>query len=228
MTPIHLRIYLLLSIALQIAFGSYGFVLVGNHKASCLYESTAIHVASNNEDWISLVELQDKGSQSPVRKLVIEEGDGNAVQKGSSVEIEYIGTLVGEQDWTSEDVISCWLSELQGLNHLSEVFLEKGIDGSMLMDETKFTEDFCTNELDISNKIQAKKLVMAARRIAKQQQDHEAGSEFDSSHKRGKNFSFVLGRGKVIKAMDLAVSTSLLVNELDWSVDRIMHTDQRV
>jgi hypothetical protein len=96
------------------------------------------------------------------------------------------------------------------------------------MDETKFTEDFCTNELDISNKIQAKKLVMAARRIAKQQKDHQAGSEFDSSHKRGKNFSFVLGRGKVIKAMDLAVSTSLLVNELDWSVDRIMHTDQRV
>ncbi|EED91092.1 hypothetical protein THAPSDRAFT_35200, partial [Thalassiosira pseudonana CCMP1335] len=34
-----------------------------------------------------------------------------------------------------------------------------------------------------------------------------AGTVFDSSEERGKNFSFVLGAAKVIKAMDLLVST---------------------
>ena len=173
------------------------------------YKPTPVGAAAvpDGEDWIPLVDTENNGngSPSPVMKLVQEAGSGDVPQKGSTVEIEYTGTLVGEKDWSAQDVVSCWLSELQGLNHLSDVFLEKGIDGIMLMDETKFNEDYCLNELGISNKIQAKKLVMAAKRIAKQQEYHVAGTEFDSSITRERNFSFVLGGGKVIKAMDLAV-----------------------
>ena len=59
--------------------------------------------------------------------------------------------------------------------------------------------------LGFENKIQAKKLVMASRRLAKQSVDHPPGTEFDSSDARGANYSFVLGRGRVVRAMDLAV-----------------------
>eukprot|EP00956_Cyclotella_meneghiniana_P007494 scaffold10154_cov63-Cyclotella_meneghiniana.AAC.17 len=155
------------------------------------YKPTPVGAAAvpDGEDWIPLVDTENNGNESPspVMKLVQEVGSGDVPREGSTVKIEYTGTLVGEKDWSAQDVVSCWLSELQGLNHLSDVFLEKGIDGSMLMDEAKFNEEYCLNELGISNKIQAKKLVMAAKRIAKQQQDHVAGG------------------GKVIKAMDLAV-----------------------
>ena len=201
-----LRVYLISSIAVLNTSGSYGFVPLC--KSGLLHPvKSAIDASPDSRDWISIIEVENNGYQSPVRKLVIEEGSGDIAQEGSAVEIEYTGTLIGEQDWSSYDVVSCWLSELQGLSHLSDVFLAKDIDGALLMDETKFTEDFCMNELEISNKIQAKKLVMAAKRIAKQQQNHETGAEFDSSIERGKNFSFVLGGGKVIKAMDLIVST---------------------
>ena len=43
------------------------------------------------------------------------------------------------------------------------------------------------------------------RRIAKQSIDHPPGTAFDSSDARGANYSFVLGRGRVVRAMDLAV-----------------------
>lgn len=202
---IYPRVFLLLSIALLCSFDSHGFVSICSSNQSVQF-STAVYTVSGG-DWISLVEAENLDSQPPVRKLIVEEGSGGVAQKGSNVEIEYTGKFMGEMSWSSQDVVSCWLSELQGLHHLSDTFLAKGIDGSMLMDETKFTENFCMNKLEISNKIHAKKLVMAAKRLAKQQLDHEAGTEFDSSIKRGKNFSFTLGGGKVIKAMDLAVSS---------------------
>ena len=67
--------------------------------------------------------------------------------------------------------------------------------------------------LGFENKIQAKKLVMASRRLAKQSVDHPPGTAFDSSDARGANYSFVLGRGRVVRAMDLAVR-SMRVGEL--------------
>jgi FKBP-type peptidyl-prolyl cis-trans isomerase len=77
-----------------------------------------------------------------------------------------------------------------------------------LMDSTFFTEDFLMNELGLSNKIQCKKLVMASKRLTKQQDDFPAGLEFDSSAERGP-FKFTLGAGKVIRAYELAVATML-------------------
>ena len=64
----------------------------------------------------------------PVKKLVLEEGDGELPTDGSSVEIEYTGTLVGEKEWSAQDVADCWLSELQGLDHLKADFLQNNVD----------------------------------------------------------------------------------------------------
>ena len=155
-----------------------------------------------SEDWIPLV--TDSSDIAPVKKLILEEGEGELPTDGSSVEIEYTGTLVGEKHWTAQDVADCWLSELQGLDHLKEEFLQNNIDFALLSDTDVFTEDFCITTLGISNKIQAKKLIMARNRLTKSQDEHPAGTVFDSSASRGKNFAFNLGKG-AIKGIDLAV-----------------------
>lgn len=162
--------------------------------------------AADDEAWISLSE----NHPNAVRKQTIEEGSGEIAPAGASVELEYEGTLQGERDWTTDDVVECWLSQLQGLDHLVPSFVENDISGSKLMDAEFFTEQFCADKLSLSNKIQIKKLVMAARRITKQQNEIAPGTVFDSSIERGKNFSFVLGKGKAIRAMDLAVSSMKL------------------
>ena len=146
-----------------------------------------------------------------MKKLVLEEGNGELPTDGSSVEIEYTGTLVGEKDWSAQDVADCWLSQLQGLDHLKAEFIQNNIDFALLSDTNVFTEEFCTTTLGISNKIQAKKLLMARNRLTKSQDEHPAGTVFDSSAERGKNFTFNLGKG-AIKAIDLAVR-SMLVGE---------------
>ena len=154
---------------------------------------------TNEGDWVTLAES--------VRKIVLEEGSGELPQPGSAVELEYTGTLLGEIEWSTDDVVRCWLSNLQGLDTLADTFMEKNIDGSKLMDSSYFTEEFCLRELEIANKIQAKKLVMAAKRIARQQDDFQPGTQFDSSATRGKNYSFKMGEGKVIKCIELTVAT---------------------
>jgi FK506-binding protein 4/5 len=165
------------------------------HSATRL--STA-HALSSDQDWVSLAD--------GVKKRVIEKGEGNVAQEKSAVKVEYTGTLVGEQDWTVQDVVDCWLDKQQGLDHLKDAFMERQIDGSKLMDSNFFTEEFVTNELQLSNKIQCKKLVMASKRLAKQQKEFLVGTEFDSSKERGP-FKFTLGEGKVIRACELAVAT---------------------
>ena len=169
-------------------------------SASVLAAATTTSTESGG-DWITLAES--------VRKIVLEEGSGELPGPGTDVELEYTGTLLGEIDWTTDEVVRCWLSNLQGLDTLADVFTEKSIDGSKLMDGSYFNEEFCLNELGIENRIQAKKLVMAAKRIAKQQEQEEfqPGTQFDSSASRGKNYAFKIGGGKVIKAIELAVAS---------------------
>jgi hypothetical protein len=156
--------------------------------------------AQEGDDWTSLAE---NGS---VQKRILEAGTGDIPQVGSDVEVDYVGTLVGDGGWSVQDVIDCWLKNQQGLDILSDAFVAAEIDGSKLMDVTCFTEDFIMSELGLSNKIQCKKLVMASKRLAKQQVDFPAGTEFDSSKERGP-FKFTLGAGKAIRAYDLAVAT---------------------
>jgi len=164
-------------------------------------QSTPLDDIADGEEWDPLVD-----GDISVLKHILEEGEGDYPSKGSTIELEYTGTLLGEKDWSTEDVVECWLSTLQGLDHLSPQFLENDIDGETLMDASVFTEEYCMENLGITNKIQAKKLIMASKRLIKQQEEYPPGTEFDSSISRGKNYSFVLGQGKVIKAMELTVS----------------------
>ena len=171
-------------------------------KSLTYHHLTPLYASSLSENWIPLVESSNR--VSPVQKLILEEGEGEFPSDGCSVELEYNGTLVS-QDWSELDVVECWLSKIQGCDHLVPSFLENNIDFTMLTDENVFTEEYCASTLGISNKIQAKKLVMAAKRISKSQADHPPGTVFDSSKERGKNFSFDVGGGKAIKGIDLAV-----------------------
>jgi FKBP-type peptidyl-prolyl cis-trans isomerase len=159
---------------------------------------------NNDEEWNIIVEKDEA-----VKKLILEEGSGDIPSQGSNVEIEYVGKLGNSQEgWSVDDVIECWLQSLQGLSDVLETpFREMNVDGKMLMDESIFTEEFVSNDLGVANKIQCKKTIMATKRLRNQIEDFPVGFEFDSSLERGKSFSFVLGKGKAIKAMDLAVAT---------------------
>jgi len=153
--------------------------------------------AAASAGWVSL-----SGDNSGVRKRVIVEGIGDVAPKGSEVEIDYVGTLA-EQNWSAQDVVDCWLREQQGVESLAAAFLLKGVDGEKLLDDMLFTPEFVGEELGVGNKIQCKKLVMAARRLSKEKAEHPPGTEFDSSAGRGP-YKFKLGEGKAIKAMELA------------------------
>lgn len=157
----------------------------------------------------SLLDGIEDAEVSPVKKLIIEEGDGEIPSKGSKVEIEYVGTLGESQiSWSVEDVTESWLKHQQGLyDVLSEPFKQKEVNGEVLLNPDIFNEQFVAEELEITNRIQCKKAVMAAKRLAKQIDEFPEGLEFDSSTSRGKSYEFVLGGGKVIKAMDLLVAT---------------------
>uniref|UniRef100_A0A7S1YXR4 peptidylprolyl isomerase n=1 Tax=Trieres chinensis TaxID=1514140 RepID=A0A7S1YXR4_TRICV len=167
--------------------------------------------AEDSGEWTSLTD----SSHAPfaVRKRVLEVASEGApaVESGREVSIHYSGTLVGAgagvSDWTARDAVECWLSTQQGVPEgVAESFLEKDVGGSKLTDGT-FDDDFAGTELGVSNRMQCKKLVMAARRLAKQVEEYpEGGAEFDSSEERGP-YKFVVGKGKAIKGMDLAVST---------------------
>lgn len=167
--------------------------------------------SSSNDDWIDLVEGYDAGA-SPVRKIILEEGSGDTPSPGANVAIEYVGTIGKSQAaWSVNDVVECWLKNQQGLyDVLAEPFKENGVDGKMLFDDSVFEESYISNTLGVSNKIQCKKTVMAAKRLRSQAQEFSEGMEFDSSISRGKPFEFILGKGKAIKAMDLLVSTMKL------------------
>jgi hypothetical protein len=141
-----------------------------------------------------------------VQKRILEPGTGNLAQDGSEVVVDYVGDLVGQDGWSAQDVVDCWLKSQQGLDHLADAFVAANVDGPKLLDPNAFTEEFVTTEIGVSNKIQCKKLVMAAKRLAKQAVEFPVGTEFDSSAEKGP-FQFTLGAGKAIRAYDLAVAT---------------------
>lgn len=166
----------------------------------CRNAAAAVVCRAQSDDWI---DLTDNGA---VRKKVLQEGTGDLAVKGSEVELDYVGTLAGQAEWSAQDVVDCWLKNQQGLDTLADAFVSANVDGSKLMDAEFFTEDFVMNELGVSNKIQCKKLVMASKRLVKQQAEFADGTEFDSNAEKGP-FKFTLGAGKAIQAYDIAVAT---------------------
>ena len=188
-----------------------GFSTVNHHVVAMKKESLFLNKLkmistsneiNNNEDWISL--LSDKDDFS-VKKRTLVEGDGVIPGEGDLVEINYVGTLVGDAplDWTVDNVVDCWLSHQQGLQELIPIFKEEGIDGKQLLDDTYFTEDFISTTLGVDNKIRCKKLAMASRRLSKEV--YTDGYQFDSNAEHP--YSFTVGKKKVIAAMELAIPT---------------------
>jgi hypothetical protein len=156
--------------------------------------------ASNN-GWICLTD------DSAVQKRTISEGSGEVVETGQTVEIDYIGTL-GEIDWDVQGVIDCWLLSQQGSGELVDAFQTQEVTASKLMNPTFFNEDFVAEVLGLSNKIQIKKLVMASKRLALSAIEFPVGTQFDSNKDRGDApYSFVLGKKKVIRGMELVVGS---------------------
>jgi FK506-binding protein 4/5 len=164
--------------------------------------------------WINLLDYGSDANPSatcPVKKLLLEQGHGEIPKLGTEVELDYVGRLVGGSQihWTVDDVVECWLKSQQGLyDILSQPFREHKIDGRVLLDENVFDEAFVVQVLGVGdNKILCKKIVMAAKRLRKLVEEYSEDSEFDSSMSRGKTYRFVLGTGKVIKAIELLIST---------------------
>lgn len=185
---------------------AFGFTVpaTSNVRFTKRGSSTTTIISSQSSaasDWVSLTE------DGAVQKRIIEEGSGDQPEAGATVEIDYVGTL-GDMDWDVKGTIDCWLSSQQGLDGLADGFRDANIDAAKLMDPTLFTDDFVAKTLSLSNKIQIKKLVMAAKRLAKVVEEHPAGTQFDSNKERANEpYHFQLGKGKVIRAMDMAVAT---------------------
>ena len=108
-------------------------------------------------------------------------GDSN-MAPGDKLVISYTGTLAQSQ-WSSEEVVKCWLNEQQGFEDAVEKFLEHKVDETMLTDAEHFTEEFIVKNLGMENasKIKVKKLVMAAKRLATARSEFPVGEGFDSN-----------------------------------------------
>ena len=179
----------------------FSFQNVGSTIFATTRRETPFPLKASAGDWISLTD------DHAVQKRIIQEGSGGLAQAGQTVEIDYVGTL-GDIDWDVEGVIDCWLLSQQGLEGLADGFRTEGIDAAKLMDPTFFTEDFVSDALGLSNKIQIKKLVMASKRLTKAATEYPVGTQFDSNKDRGDApFTFLLGQKKTIRAMELAVAS---------------------
>jgi len=138
-------------------------------------------------------------------------GDSD-IAPGTPLIISYRGTLA-ESDWTTEEVVKCWLQEQQGLDELSDAFVLNQVSERVLTDTNVFTEDFVVQKLGMENasKIKIKKLVMAAKRLTGIRQDYQVGMEFDSNDSYSIEWDV---KPKLIPGMERAL-TYMIVTGLD-------------
>ena len=129
--------------------------------------------------------------------------------EGTTVHISYTGTIVAS-DWTVAEVVRCWLPEQQGLpDLLGEAFMANDIDEAKLTDPDFFTEDFVARTFAdlLTNKIQVKKLCMAAKRLASSRNECAVGTVFDAKE----SYAVTWGESKLILGMSRAIA--LLVDQ---------------
>lgn len=145
--------------------------------------------------------------------------EGGSTEDGSTITIiSYMGKLANAH-WSAEEVISCWLSEQQGLGDDDDViasFRRYEIDESKLTDvENFFTESFVQDTLlgITASKIACKKLVMAAKRLKTTRSEYPAGMEFDSNDRYEIKQGGGGGNRKIIRGMQIGID-SMRVREV--------------
>jgi hypothetical protein len=158
-------------------------------------------MTSTINDWTDL--SGDRGVQKQIISVGGSSGDNVVYSSGTPVTIQYTGTLAA-LDWSAEQVVTCWLSEQQGVEDLADDFVTHHVDQATLTNPELFDEAFVASTLGVAQKIKCKKLVMAAKRLATTLQEFPPGTVFDEND----SFEFTLGT-KVIKGMDLGVSSML-------------------
>jgi hypothetical protein len=179
----------------------------GRHVISCFILSNTMGVSTtngwlglvftfsssshNNGDWI---DLTDNTNGGVLQKRILVEGPGESYPSGTSAVTDYTGTLASA-DWSVTEVLNCWLSEQQGLDHLADGFRQEQVDEAKMTDLDVFTETFARETLGVTAKIACKKLVLAAKRLAMARREYPPGMEFDSND----NYEFTLGSGKLIR-----------------------------
>ena len=153
------------------------------------------------------IQLTDDGG---VQKEILFDGEGEPYSSGSKIVMSYSGSL-GEAKWSAKEVVDCWLREQQGLDQLSDAFLDQDIDEVKLTDLNIFTEDFVSSSLEVSNKIQCKKLVMAAKRLANTRGEFTTGQVFDTNPE----YSYEVGSSKLIRGMEIGIAS---MKPGEWAV----------
>lgn len=168
----------------------------------------------SNAEWTPLIE-EPNNPHPPVKKKIISAGasEKDLPPPQSKVTISYVTTLASPDDinWNEHDVVNCFLVEQQGLHEmLSTAFIDKKITLEKMLDmENFFTDDFIKDDLGIENKIQAKKLAMAVRRLKNTREEYLDANTSDNPLILDSNteFTFSLGAGKVIQAMEALVGS---------------------
>ena len=202
--------------------------------------SSSLGMGEIGSAWETIVKKDNEGNENGIAfKTVLKASEDAAAaspSQGSKVTIKYSGSLwmtnsdennapplpVGcsIDSWDTEAVLECWLCHQQGLyDVLSGPFREHSVSGATLLDEAVFDEDFVTTTLGVANKIQAKKTLMAVRRLRTTCDEFEHGKVFDAKNDDNESYDFILGGGKTIQAMDRLVST-MVVGETSRVVAR--------
>jgi len=196
-----LGIFLSLFVHIAAATGSFAFsplfdTRVVIDKASLVGTTTATTTTTT-----TLRAKEFLTEDGGVRKEILFDGSGEPPESGTKLHMSYSGSLA-PADWSPNEVVDCWLSEQQGLDHLGGSFLEQGIDEARLTDADAFDEDFVRDSLKVEAKIQRKKLVLAAKRLAATRGELPPGHVFDTNPE----YSYVLGSDKLIRGMEIGLA----------------------
>mmetsp|Transcript_2992 Transcript_2992/g.7047 ORF Transcript_2992/g.7047 Transcript_2992/m.7047 type:complete len:269 (-) Transcript_2992:971-1777(-) len=160
---------------------------------------------------ISLPSKEYLTEDGGVQKEILFDGPGDdIVKEGTKLMMSYCGSLA-VTNWSPQEVVDCWLSEQQGLDHLKDAFLKEDINEAKLTNADEFTEDYVTNALDVQAKIQCKKLVLAAKRLTTTRAELPYGHVFDTNPE----YSYELGSNKLIKGMEIGLAT---MKPGEWSI----------
>ena len=123
-----------------------------------------------NMSMTSLLDSIEDAKLSPAKKSIAKEGNGAISTKGATVAINYVGKLCESQtSWSVKDVAECC----------------SNINREIVRRPLRFYPDisddrFVAEELGVWNKIQCKKVAMAAKRLRKQMAEFPDGLRFDS------------------------------------------------